>query len=152
MRGWKMPHIVTRVTLPFSAEDVWSVLVDFPAYREWNPLNVAAEGLPTPGARVPMTFIDPGRPGRTLTQRVRIIAAERPRRLAWVGVVPLLFRGEHYFALSGRKNLTDLTHGERLTGLIPRLWTPDRLEQQRNAYEAMNHALSERLKSLFGRN
>ena len=94
-----MREIVTQARLPFARDKVWSVLTDFGAYRDWNPLNVAADGAPANGARVRMTFIDPGHPGRTITQDVTILVA--PTRLEWVGTVPFLFRGQHYFELSG---------------------------------------------------
>lgn len=145
-----MQEIVTRAVLPFARDKVWSVLTEFGAYRDWNPLNVAADGVPAKGARVRMTFIDPGHPGRTITQNVRIIAADEHARLAWVGSVPLLFRGEHYFELKGSGQITEMQHGERLSGLIPRLWGRRRIEQQRRAYEAMNEALAKRLNILFG--
>jgi hypothetical protein len=145
-----MREIVTRAVLPFARDKVWSVLTEFGSYRDWNPLNVAAEGTAAKGARVRMTFIDPGHPGRTITQDVTIIAAEAPTRLAWVGTVPLLFRGEHYFELKGSGEVTEMRHGERLSGLLPRMWGPRRMEQQRLAYEAMNAALVKRLGLLFG--
>lgn len=145
-----MLEIVTEAVLPFTRGQVWSVLTDFTRYRDWNPLNVAADGVPATGSRVRMTFIDPGHPERTITQDVRMIVAEAPRRLEWVGTVPLLFRGEHYFELSSDGPATKMRHGERLSGLLPRFWSPRRIEQQRLAYEAMNGALVQRLHSLFG--
>lgn len=143
-------EIVTQARLPFARDAVWSVLTDFGAYSDWNPLNVAADGSPAKGARVRMTFIDPGHPGRTITQNVTITAAEAPVHLEWVGTVPLLFRGQHYFELGGSGQVTELRHGERLSGLLPRFWGRRRLEQQRLAYEAMNDALVKRLRFLFG--
>lgn len=145
-----MQEIVTQTLLPFARDRVWSVLTDFGAYRELNPLNVAADGVPAHGARVRMTFIDPGHPGRTITQDVTIVAAEAPTRLEWVGSVPLLFQGQHYFELSGSKQVTKMRHGERLSGLLPRLWGRRRLQEQRLAYESMNNALLKRLRFLFG--
>lgn len=145
-----MREIVTKAVLPFTRSQVWSVLTDFARYRDWNPLNVAADGVPATGARVRMTFIDPGHPGRTITQDVRMVVAEAPSRLEWVGTVPLLFRGEHYFELSSDGPATKMRHGERLSGVLPRFWTQGRVEKQRLAYEAMNDALERRLDSLFG--
>lgn len=144
-----MREIVTQAVLPFARDQVWSVLADFGAYADWNPLNVAADGIAETGARVRMTFIDPGRPGRTITQDVTIVTAEAPTRLEWVGSVPLLFRGQHSFELSGSGTVTQIRHGERLSGLIPSLWGERRIEQQRLAYQAMNDALLNRLRSLF---
>lgn len=145
-----MREVVTERILTFTRGQIWSVLTDFGAYSDWNPLNVSADGVAATGARVRMTFIDPGRPGRTITQYVTIVAAEPPKRLAWVGTVLLLFRGEHYFELEGSVSTTQMRHGERLSGLLPRFWSDTRMEQQRLAYEAMNDALIKRLNILFG--
>jgi len=145
-----MREIVTQAVLPFARDQVWSVLTDFRSYGDWNPLNVGAEGVAANGARVRMTFIDPGHPGRTITQNVRIVAAEAPSRLEWVGTVPLLFRGQHYFELSGSGSVTEMRHGEKLSGFVPLLWGYRRVEQQRLAYETMNGALLKRLSFVFG--
>ena len=146
-----MREIVTEAMLPFTSEQVWSVLTDFAAYSDWNPLNVAADGVAKSGASLRMTFIDPGHPGRRITQNVSIVAAEAPSHLAWVGTVPILFRGEHFFELTSQGSVSALRHGERISGLVPLLWGYRRLEQQRLAYETMNEALTKRLNFLFGK-
>ena len=144
-----MLQIVTSAFLPFPREQVWAVLSDFRRYSEWNPLNVSAEGEAVAGAKVPMTFIDPGHPGKTLRQTVHITAAEPCRTLEWVGSYPLLFTGRHFFDLHDREDGTQLTHGEAVSGLIPAFWSKHRVELQRQAYEACNTALARRLASLF---
>jgi len=48
------------------------VLADFDSYAEWNPLNIRAEGIARAGARIPMTFINPARPGSTIDQTVTV--------------------------------------------------------------------------------
>ena len=44
-----MREIVTRILLPFDREQVWAVLADLRRYRDWNPLNISADGEAVPG-------------------------------------------------------------------------------------------------------
>jgi len=92
-----------------------------------------------------MRFVDAGRAkGRVIAQTVRVTACEPPRRLAWVGHIPLLFRGLHWFSLEPVEDGTLLRHGEDLSGLVPLSFTRNRLDRQRRAYEEMNDALAAR--------
>ena len=138
-------RLVTHRPLSYPPERVWSVLADFDRYADWNPLNVSAVGRAEPGARISMTFIDPGRPGATIWQTVTVVACDPPCRLAWRGHVPVLFTGVHFFELEPARGGTDLTHGEDLSGLMPWTWTPKRRAHQIAAYERMNDALEQRL-------
>jgi hypothetical protein len=72
----------------------------------------------------------------------------RERRLEWVGRIPLLFTGRHFFELSSSGNGTDLVHGEDLSGLIPMTFSQDRIERQKAAYQAMNVALADRVATI----
>jgi hypothetical protein len=137
--------LVTQRLLPHPPERVWSVLADFERYSEWNPLNLSARGQAELGARVPMTFINPGREGATVSQTVTVVSCEPPRRLAWRGHIPLLFTGIHFFELARSGDGTLLYHGEELSGLVPWTWSRERLAKQRASYELMNDALERRL-------
>ena len=141
-----MKRIRTECLIGRPPEEVWAVLVDFGGYAEWNPLNVWASGEARHGERVQMRFVDAGGgKGKVVSQTVTVTACERPRRLEWTGRIPLLFTGRHFFELSPDDRGTRLTHGEDLSGLVPLLFSTERLERQRAAYEALNHALMERL-------
>jgi hypothetical protein len=141
-------RLLTQRVLPHPPERVWSVLSDFERYSEWNPLNLSARGKAELGARVPMTFINPGREGATLSQTVTVTACEPPRRLAWRGHIPLLFKGVHFFELEPSGDGTLLLHGEELSGLVPRTWSSERLVKQTASYELINDALERRLTEL----
>ena len=145
-----MRQVVTHAFLSFSPRQVWEVLSNLQDYAQWNPLNVAAEGKAVAGARVAMKFIDPGRPGKILEQTVRVTVAEEPLKLEWLGRVPVLFEGRHFFVLRASTGGTELEHGERLSGLIPAFWSKSRMELQRRAYDEMNRSLALRLAHLFG--
>ncbi len=126
------------------------MLADFDSYALWNPLNIRAQGKAAPGARIPMTFVNPARPGATVKQTVTVTRCEAGRALAWRGTVPLLFDGLHFFELTPEADGTRLLHGEDQTGLIP--WSYRRLVQSHfvPAYEAFNVALEERLRVVAG--
>jgi hypothetical protein len=141
-----MKRIRTHHYLSRSPAEVWAVLTDFGRYAEWNPLNIWASGEARPGARVAMRFVDAGGgKGKVIAQTVTITTFEPERRLAWTGRVPLLFSGRHFFELETARGGTDLTHGEDLSGLIPKLFSRARIERQKRAYEMMNQALERRL-------
>ena len=72
-------------------------------------------------------------------------ACDPPRRLEWTGHIPQLFTGRHFFDLFPVSGGTRLIHGENLSGLIPLLFSAERLERQRSASEALNRALEQRL-------
>ena len=143
-----MRRIETHWLLSHPPHEVWAVLVDFNAYADWNPLNVWAQGSARQGARVAMKFTNPGRPGAVIAQDVIITEFVPERRLEWVGRIPLLFTGRHYFRLDAVQAGTGLVHGECLSGLVPAFWSPARLEAQRAAYERMNQALERHLNEL----
>ena len=147
-----MKRIRTKHMIPYPPEHVWAVLTDLKAYAEWNPLNLWADGEARLGARVPMRFADAGGgKGKIIAQTVTITAFEARRRLEWVGHIPLLFTGRHFFELRPRDGRTELLHGEDLSGLIPMTFSAARIERQRAAYQAMNSALEQRVREMVPR-
>ena len=144
-----MKRIRTSHWIAASPEKVWAVLADFDRYAEWNPLNVWAKGEAKPDARVSMRFVDAGGgKEKIVAQTVTVVACEPPRRLEWIGHIPLLFTGRHFFELSLESGGTRLTHGEDLSGLIPIFFQAVRIERQKAAYEAVNRALEQRVSIL----
>ena len=141
-----MQRFRTRHLIPNPPEQVWAVLADFKAYAQWNPLNVWADGKARLGARVPMRFVDAGGgKGKVIAQTVTITACKPERRLEWVGHIPLLFTGRHFFELAANEGGTELLHGEDLSGFIPLMFSATRIARQKMAYEAMNLALEARV-------
>ena len=52
--GRKSVH--TELVIPASPEEVWLVLKDAPAYKEWNPVLIPVEGELKEGAKVRYEF------------------------------------------------------------------------------------------------
>ena len=147
-----MHRIRTRHLIPYPPQQVWAVLTDFKAYEHWNPLNVWADGEARTGARVAMRFVDAGGGKcKTIAQNVTITACEPQRRLEWVGRIPLLFSGRHFFELVASEGGTEFLHGEDLSGLVPLTFSTERIARQKAAYEAMNLALERRVGEMVPR-
>ena len=140
-----MKRIRTRHRIDFPPAQVWAVLTDFRAYSEWNPLNVSADGDARPGARVAMRFVAGGGKSKVIAQTVTVTDCVPERRLEWVGRIPLLFIGRHFFELTPSGGGTELLHGEDLSGLVPMMFSKRRIERQKAAYQAMNAALAGRV-------
>jgi len=141
-----MPSIRTEIFLRHSADQVWAVLADFDRYHEWNPLNIRAKGRAALGARVPMTFLNPASPGKTINQTVTITTCEPGRALAWSGSIPLLFNGRHHFEIIAEDDGVRLLHGEDLGGWIANRFSPEQIQRDFVPhYQAVNQALSRRL-------
>jgi hypothetical protein len=142
-------RILTSIHLPHAPERVWTVLADFAHYRDWNPLNLEADGQAYVGERVAMRFANPARPGTTIRQTVTITRAERGRALGWRGHIPLLFTGDHLFELSYEAGGTRLFHSESLSGLVTWRFSDELIDLAFvPAYEACNRALADRLDAL----
>src|SRR5438067_3720729 len=137
-----MRVIRTSIRIAAPPSQVWSVLIAFRQYSQWNPLNVSADGEARVGARVDMSFVDAGGgKGKLIRQTVTVTKCEPERLLEWVGRIPLLFTGRHWFELKREGEGTRMLHGEDLSGLVPRFFSRPRLSRQAAAYDRMNAAL-----------
>ena len=139
---WK---ISTAVEIDAPAARVWSVLVDLPAYREWNPFIVEASGTVAVGETLALQMALPGRSPMTI--KPRLLVVDPDRELRWKGrlLVSGLFDGEHAFALTPLANgRTRLDHWERFSGLLLPIARPFVYDGTVRAFQALNAALAER--------
>jgi hypothetical protein len=137
--------IATAIEIDAPPARVWQVLVDLPAYREWNPFIVEAAGDVAVGESLSLEMALPGREAMTIEPRLLVV--EPGRELRWRGrlFLPGLFDGEHAFLLTelpgGR---TRLDHVEDFAGLLlplaKRLIHDDTLQ----AFRALDAALARR--------
>lgn len=144
-----MPKTLTsEITVQASPETVWAVLVDFQAYRVWNPIEIEMEGQPIVGTRLHHTSQLPGR--KPMRFSPTIVEAEPSHVLAWEGrlIVPYLFDVHHRFELSPAVgDGTTLRQSERFRGvLVPFL--AKTLRQTRDAFDIANQAIKSRAESV----
>jgi hypothetical protein len=134
-------RISAAIEIDAPPERVWEVLVDFPAYSQWNPFMRAEVG-----GRLRIRMRRKG--GRWLSFGARITAADPPRELAWEGVGlrghwPGLVRGERRIRIEPRPGGTSRVEMHTtFTGLLSAAmgW----LDAYRPSFEQMERALKER--------
>lgn len=139
--------VSTTIDIGASPRAVWDVLVDFPAYPEWNPFMVAVEGTAEVGRRLVVQLA--GRNGRGMTFRPTVLEATPGKELRWVGKLGPggLFDGVHSFVLTARPDgTTRLTHGERFTGVLVALFK-GATAKSHVGFEAFNAALKRRVEA-----
>ena len=140
-----MHQIVTQMDIAASPERVWSILMDFSAYPQWNPFIRSLSGVAKPGEKLRVT-IQPEE-HRAMTFRPRVLTATNQQELRWLGRLgfPGLFDGEHYFQLAVLSNgSTRVTQGERFSGVLVGLFLARMETATKAGFDAMNRALKDR--------
>jgi hypothetical protein len=138
-----MRKIETVIHIHKSPGYVWSVLINFKDYPEWNPLVTRISGDVKEGANLSVTVTLPGKDGINFTPKV--LKAEPLKEFRWKGklIFKGLFDGEHYFLLEPLPNgSTALRHGEIFTGILPP-FMKGTLQKTKSGFELMNVALKE---------
>ena len=136
-------EVRTHLDIEAQPEAVWSVLTDFAAYDDWNPMLRRVQGALRPGSAVKFE-VQLGN-GGSMKLRAHISRLEEPWALSWRGGSPLLISGEHYFRVERLDDTRVRFHnGERFAGpLFPLL--ARKLKGSGPLYESMNLALQRRL-------
>jgi len=140
-----MHQITTDIDIDAQPAAIWSMLMDFPSYPDWNPFIRRIEGDPVAGGRLEISIMPPDR--RAMTFRPLVLENVENRILSWRGSLPVpgLFTGEHFLRLEtlapGR---TRFIHGERFTGLLIPLLRKSLDGPVRAGFVEMNQALKSR--------
>ena len=88
-------HVDRRIVAP--PDRVWAVLVDLPSWQVWNPTVTSIEGEIAMGGTV--RLVATANPKRTFV--VRVTEFVSPRRMVWVGGLPLgIFQGTRTYTLA----------------------------------------------------
>ncbi len=74
--------VATEILLPASPEKVWAVLMDFPAYPEWNRFLKAVKGQPAPDATLEVDLQFYGKDMKKVTGKVTALVA--PKYFSWI--------------------------------------------------------------------
>ena len=137
-----MHRLETSIEINASADRVWSLLMDFPAYPRWNPFVRSIEGVPSAGESLNVVIQSPGSGGMRFHPEV--LACELNRELRWKGKLwmPGLFDGEHFFKLEpGRSGGVRFAQGEVFSGLLVPLFRRSLDGATRQGFVLMNEAL-----------
>jgi hypothetical protein len=139
-------EIRTEIVIRAGAGTVWSILLDFPAYPEWNPFVTRIRGKPVVGERLECR---PRLPGsrRALRFRPTVTHLTPERVFAWKGhtLLPGLADGEHFLELEplGRDRVR-LVHRQEYWGVLMPLFWVLFAARARQGFRLMNEALKAR--------
>lgn len=137
-----MHEVTTEIEINASAQQVWSVLVNFAEYPNWNPFVREITGVPRVGEKLRVVIQPPG--GKGMTFRPTVLVATAEQELRWLGriLIPGLFDGEHYFRVVPLgPDKVRFIHGERFSGLLVALAKATLDSATKAGFEAMNQAL-----------
>ncbi len=119
---------------------------DFDSWPEWNPFVRSLQGTVAVGEKLEVRLAPPG--GKAMTFKPKVVQFEPGRKLHWLGhlVIPGIFDGEHQFGVESIEgNRTRFTQREEFRGLLVGPILRKVRDQTRQGFEAMNHALDERV-------
>lgn len=141
-----MAEISTEIEIDASAERVWQVLTDFPAYPQWNSGTYEIRGEAKPGTRLDVRVRPVGR--LSVGFRVTVLRAVVGRELCWRGqlLLPSLFAGEHFFTIEPLGNgRVRFVQREVYTGLLVPVIMPILEASNRRLFGRINKALKARV-------
>lgn len=140
-----MHQVKTSIEIACSPGEAWRVLMDFPAYAEWNPYVQQISGIATPGHRLRLTLALPGGRSRTIRPRVVKLDVRRELRLRSSAALPGLLRREHVFRIISRGAMgCSFYQEETVSGLLSFFIGDGSFTTLRQRFEAMNAALKAR--------
>jgi len=132
--------IDTNITIKASSEKVWEKLIGFSAYPDWNPMIVQLDGEAKAGSKVKFSVQQMS--GKLQNFKARVLRAEPGKELRWVGGLPGILRGEHYFEIERTgENSCKFRHGEVFSGLLIPLLKMFLEFKGRPLYLALNNAM-----------
>jgi hypothetical protein len=138
-------EVFTFTTIDAPKQQVWQVLTNFSAYRQWNPFYTEIDGTCLVGARI---HVQVQMEERILTYAPQIETVAPQSELAWTEqlILPGLFDGEHRFVLENTDGgQTRFVQHDRYSGalvpLLMKLYQP----QAESGFRRMNDALKKRV-------
>lgn len=146
--GSAMKQIRTSIDIDAAPATVWTVLTDFNAYPQWNPVEVSMKGRPVEGSVLEHTAQLPG--GKPMTFRPTISVVRDQQELAWKGGLwrPGLFDVLHEFRLETLSDQhTRLHQDEQFRGLLVPLLA-GALRKTERGIELANRAIKARAEAL----
>jgi len=135
----------SEIDIAAPAERVWSILVNFSDYPQWNPFIRTIRGVPEVGARLVAHLQPSGTKGMTF--RPIVLSAIPARELRWLGHlwVPGLFDGEHQFSIQPISDAkVKFRQNELFSGILVPLFKGTLERDTKRGFKEMNQALKDR--------
>lgn len=141
------PSATVEIDAPI--ELVWSVLVDFPRYGEWNRFTPSVECAGQPGSPVVMDVRMPGTKPRRQVEVLNVM--EAPTRLAWgmrMGAAWVLVANRYQVLEPLGPGRTRYTSTDSLSGMLAPLVRTLYAEPMRAGFALAAAGLKERCEAL----
>lgn len=135
-------EIKSEILINAAPSKVWSVLMDFEGYPQWNPFIKHIKGEAKEGEKIKVRIEPPGAMGMNFTPR--ILNVDENRELRWLGhfIFPGLFDGQHIFELIDNKdNTTTFIQREKFRGILVPLFKKIIEVNTLQGFVLMNNAL-----------
>jgi hypothetical protein len=144
-----MHKLETQIEIEAPVERVWSLLIDFPSYPQWNPFIRSIKGNLEVGRSLKVFIQPPGTSGMHF--RPTVLMLQPNRELRWKGklLLPGLFDGEHYYKLEAKPGggLT-FYQGEIFSGILVPLFRRSLDGTTKQGFVAMNEAIKREAEKL----
>jgi hypothetical protein len=146
-------ELTSHVDIDATPERVWQVLMDLPAYAEWNPFLSGAEGTFAVGGS-PVMRVPAAHPLLRVTLRPTVLEVTPPRRLRLrlrmtrIGLPGMLDAEQTVTLIPRDDGGVRLWHEARFSGVLVPLLTRSLNRDRSPAYLAMNDALKERVEGV----
>jgi hypothetical protein len=138
--------IETEIIIDAPIDKIWSILIDFPSYPNWNPFIRAIDGKLQMNEQLTVTI----QSSNTKTMRFypRIITLSE-YELIWRGKLGVqgIFDGAHRFKLLPLDKKVKFIHSEVFTGLLHVPIFNLIGESTKNGFDNMNKVLKNRCES-----
>lgn len=143
-------EISTQIRINAPVSKVWSILIDFDKYPEWNPFIKSLTGKIEQGQTITARIEAPKTQGMTF--KPRILAIKKDKEFRWLGhfMIKGLFDGEHIFELQENADSSTLfIHREKFSGILVAALLSMIGANTRAGFEAMNTSLKQRAEGLI---
>jgi hypothetical protein len=137
-------EINTEIIIHANIEKVWSIIIDFENYPNWNPFIKSINGVVKVGSTIIVKIKPPESKGMTF--KPKVLTFDSNKELSWLGhlLFPGLFDGEHKFEVVDNGNgSTTFRQSEKFNGLLIPLFKNELRINTKNGFENMNNKLKE---------
>lgn len=136
-----MIQIRTEIIINATAQKIWSLLIDFENYNEWNPFIIESSGKAIVGNKISNTMKIQG---KVQTFKPLLLEVTENQRLEWLGSLFFkgVFDGRHYFEIQQlEKGNCKLIQGEYFTGILVKPVLKKIKKDTIAGFAAMNEAI-----------
>lgn len=133
-------RIEKRIGVRASADRIWEILAELPAWDRWNPVETAVEGVIAYGGAIALTETVPGLPERRAG--VRVGEWQPYAQLVWAEKRGLWFNSMRYFEIEALETGSCIfANGFIFSGLRGEMYFDRHRKALRSAVDAVAEGL-----------